>query len=269
MNEPANDDLLPEHTEIDAFLAASIREHAERLAAVLDLDAGLAAILTPDDDADRGEPVIAANPGSLSPSRVGTSLPGGQAAIIIIAIRSHVLAFARDLDRARTRSNAFALANDLADALGDARDLSVALSDALACALASADTLDRVAAFATTLDRALASAKALASGNGHRRVDADARDPIYALIGETQRALTYASELASQFEAVEVDASAADLSTLDIKEMRALEGVVWTEETTWPPGVREQVQSRSREIRPGVYKVQGDSERDPSELIST
>ena len=59
---------------------------------MLDLDAGLAAILPPDDDADRDEPVIAANPGSLSPSRAGTSLPGGQAAVIIARTRQRELA---------------------------------------------------------------------------------------------------------------------------------------------------------------------------------
>jgi hypothetical protein len=67
----------------------------------------------------------------------------------------------------------------------------------------------------------------------------------------------------------EVDASGADLSALDLADMSVLEGVVWTEETTWPDGIREQVQSRSLEIRPGVYRVHGGSERDPSELIIT
>jgi hypothetical protein len=48
-----------------------------------------------------------------------------------------------------------------------------------------------------------------------------------------------------------------------------LEGVLWTEGTTWPPHMCEQVRLRSREIRPGVYQVQRGGERDPSELIVT
>ena len=49
--------------------------------------------------------------------------------------------------------------------------------------------------------------------------------------------------------------------------MSVLVGVVWTEETAWPPGIADQVRARSRAIRPGVYRVCGGSERDPSELV--
>src|ERR1700733_7930748 len=62
MNDPANDDLLPQHADIDTSLAAARREHAERLAAALDLDAGLTAILTEDEKAD-GSQATTVNPG--------------------------------------------------------------------------------------------------------------------------------------------------------------------------------------------------------------
>ena len=64
MSEPVNDDLLPEHADIDASLAAARQEHAGRLAAMLDLDAGLAAILTSDEDGGRDASAAAADTGA-------------------------------------------------------------------------------------------------------------------------------------------------------------------------------------------------------------
>ena len=64
---------LPEHAGIDAALAAARREHAERLATVLDLDAGLTAIFTPDEDAGHDEPATAANPGVLASPQSASS----------------------------------------------------------------------------------------------------------------------------------------------------------------------------------------------------
>ena len=181
-----------------------------------------------------------------------------------------------------TRSNVLALVDALADALNLARDLARdpvtrdrdrdrATRDrdlarlrvvARACGLARDLDLD--------LDRATLDLDRAWATLDHARAPLDrARKLARDLIFEIQNALRYARDLARRFEAVEVDASGADLSALDITNIWVLEGVVWTEETTWPPGVREQVQSRSREIRPGVYKVQGGSERDPSQLITT
>jgi hypothetical protein len=74
--------------------------------------------------------------------------------------------------------------------------------------------------------------------------------------------------LVRRFDAIEVDASGADLSALDLTDMTVLEGVTWTDETTWPPGMLERVRTRSREIRPGVYQVRGGSERDPSRMVT-
>ncbi len=75
-----NDDLLPEHEGIDAALASARQEHVQRLAAVLDLDSGLAAILTPDRDADRDELAAANRPGTSAATRPGPPLLSGRAA---------------------------------------------------------------------------------------------------------------------------------------------------------------------------------------------
>jgi hypothetical protein len=42
---------------------------------------------------------------------------------------------------------------------------------------------------------------------------------------------------------------------MEIRHLRTLDGVTWTRETTWPPGITRQVEEHSEEIRPGVYQV--------------
>lgn len=154
----------------------------------------------------------------------------------------------RTLDRAR------ALALDLA------RDLARDLDSALARDLDSARALPLAIARARDLARALGREYDLAS---IRNLSGSLRNLI-------QSALGWADELVGMLYETEVNASGADLSALELADMSVLQGVVWTEETTWPAGVREQVRLRSREIRPGVYQVGGGgSEREPSELVIT
>jgi hypothetical protein len=62
--------------------------------------------------------------------------------------------------------------------------------------------------------------------------------------------------------------SRADLSSEDFSDLDVLEDVIWTRETTWPPGVAGRLLRRSREIRPGVYQVRGHGERDPLSLVT-
>jgi hypothetical protein len=52
---------------------------------------------------------------------------------------------------------------------------------------------------------------------------------------------------------------------LDIDDVEMVAGVIWDETTAWPPGIADQVRAASQEIRPGVYRVGGGSERDPAE----
>ena len=105
MNEPMDDDLSLEHAETDAYLAASRRELVEQLAAGLDLDAGLTAILGTREAqpasgelaAERGAQAWA-HPGKdrkvsstaasqVSPPRIhapsGGSMPTGDVAVLI------------------------------------------------------------------------------------------------------------------------------------------------------------------------------------------
>jgi hypothetical protein len=146
-------------------------------------------------------------------------------------------------------------ASGLDDALGRAQDLALALGQS------------RAGSFRRVPD---------VGGSGfklHRT-----RDLIEVLAGEINDVGIRLGKLAEaltscagsipldQLAAVQVDASGADLSEVDLPDLDVLDGVIWTPETTWPPGVAHGVRSRSREIRPGVYQVCSGSERDPSKL---
>ena len=254
----------------------------------------------------KDEPAAAAGPDALACSRAGLAAPGGQAAAII-AMRARASALACALAQAHARACALrfavrgpgrpvpvlgragaidrALACDLGRALLQARDVTRDLRRArdLARDLTRASAGDRAleTGHAIDLDRTvdladdLARDLALARGLSRTRDLAEARDLARGrardratdLARGLQEAVGRAEELAGRFHAGEVDASGADLSALDLTDISVLVGVVWTAETAWPPGIADQVRARSREIRPGVYRVCGGSERDPSELV--
>jgi hypothetical protein len=255
---------------------------------------------------EKDEPAASVDPDALACSRAGLPVPGGQAAAII-AMRARVRALAGGLAQAHARACALrlavrglgrpvpvlgrarlidrALACDLTRALLQARDVTRDLMRArdlardLARAGASGRTLevghvieldrtvdlagalagDLALARGLSLTRDLAAARDLARGR--------ARDRATDLARSLQEAVGRAEELVGRSHEGEVDASGADLSALDLTDISVLVGVVWTEETAWPPGIADQVRARSREIRPRVYRVCGGSERDPAELV--
>lgn len=80
-------------------------------------------------------------------------------------------------------------------------------------------------------------------------IDSLDRDPAPGL----SRAL--ALDIAGLLRAQQADVSAADLSGVEVRHMDVLDGVVWTRETTWPPGIVDQVEEHSDEIGFGVYRL--------------
>ena len=209
-----------------------------------------------------------------------------RACVLRFAVRGRgrsvpVLGRATAVDRAVDR----ALGCDLTRALLQARDVTRDLMHArdLARDFTRASASDRTleAGHAIDLDRTvdladdLARDLGLARGLSSTRDLADARDLARGrardratdLVHGLQEAVGWAEELVGRSHEGEVDASGADLSALDLTDTSVLVGVVWTEETAWPPGIADQVRARSREIRPGIYRVCGGSERDPSELV--
>ncbi|MFC6087497.1 hypothetical protein [Sphaerisporangium aureirubrum] len=70
-------------------------------------------------------------------------------------------------------------------------------------------------------------------------------------------------DLIHSLETIEVDASGLDLRHLDLHEVEALTGVLWTLDTAWPPAIATQVRARSTEITPGTYRVHGRDTQHP------
>ncbi|MGI5330923.1 hypothetical protein [Actinomadura nitritigenes] len=63
-----------------------------------------------------------------------------------------------------------------------------------------------------------------------------------------------------------------DLTALDLTKgnLEVLDGAVWDETTQWPPGLRNPIKARSKQIEPGRYRVHdGGTERDPHEAAHT
>jgi hypothetical protein len=267
--------------ELEQILAAANAELLEHIEAATDPSLTLSAVMA--------RPPVSYFPGRPSPA--------GEAAVIL-AERSlaRTIDRARDnagsihraladvLDRNRARDNARTRASNRARAIARAVDRSLAI----AYNIASANALYRARADARDLGQTLGHARAIAravdfalDGQLAENLAAIAQalypEPDFADLGrgcdralDLKCALNRHSVLVPRFDAVEVDASGVDLSALDLPDMSVLEGVVWTDETIWPPGVREQVDPLSHEIDAGVYQVQsGGSEREPSRLVTS
>jgi hypothetical protein len=149
--------------------------------------------------------------------------------------RAHVLDSAHALDRAD--AGALNSARVLADNIHDARALVRDLGRELETELATAGDL------ASNLVRVLAD-------NIH-----DARALVHALSRTLTRARDLSSAFAHELLAQQVNAAGADLSALKIERVEILEGVTWTDQTRWPPRIKELVQEASEEIGDGVYQV--------------
>jgi hypothetical protein len=279
-----NDDLLPGHADLDAALDSARREQIRRLAATLDLDGGLDAIL-PRAARVGHDPATTTMTAARVPGRVAPTLLDGEAALLImIRVRVRSLALSLSLaiqivrthDLGRTLNLSFDVARNLAGIL----DLARARADDLDRDLDSSRLRDlfpaRARELARHIDRASArdrdDAHALASATrrGRRNPRARTRDRDLALdlYGRLHATHGWAKQLSSQVNAVVIDASGADLSSLDLPDVSVLEGVVWTEETTWPAGVLGEVRAQSEMIRDGVYQVRGGTEREPAGLVS-
>lgn len=94
-----------------------------------------------------------------------------------------------------------------------------------------------------------------------------AADLAADLAGHLSLYLDRARALARNLGTQKVDASGADLSHADIHGVEVLGGVIWTVQTTWPPGMAAGIRSQSREIRPGVYQVIQGNHPDRAALV--
>lgn len=277
-------------TQLDQLLAATNRELLEYIEATAEPGQVLTKIMA----LSAQEPH---NPGATTtPSASHESSETLAAAMLGVRIsardlareldRTCALARANDLTRARDLDRTCALANDLTRTrdLDRTRNLAFALASALDLDLASASDLDliliRASAFDRTrnlarasdlardLDRALTLARDLASDLAHTHDLDRALDLARDLDSALDLARDRAGGLVSDLDAQHVDASDADLSGMEIRQLDLLNGIVWTRQTLWPPAIAAQVEAHSAEIRPGTYQVRlGDTQdRDPLAL---
>ncbi|MEV4138814.1 hypothetical protein AB0J72_42450 [Dactylosporangium sp. NPDC049742] len=136
-------------------------------------------------------------------------------------------------------------------------------------------TLDRARGIAGELALTLATADRLDAGRDAalRRASGRAADLADVLTSPslrnlalaTARALaqTHVDKVRTELAAVHLDASGLDLSDLgdvDPDNLAVLVGVIWNDETTWPPALAAPVRERSRQLRPGVYQVESVSD---------
>jgi hypothetical protein len=77
------------------------------------------------------------------------------------------------------------------------------------------------------------------------------------LVRDVDHARELAHGLYAALGAVPVDVSAVDLSQVEVTDLEALAGVVWTRETIWPLGMAERVELHSEEIGDGSWRVRG------------
>lgn len=273
MKGPTDDDLLPEHTDTDAYLATIRRELIEQLAAGLDLNAGLSAILgTRDRQVGFSEQTAATNAdNSPSAMSVTPSSASSTADCVVVVITTRMRG--RDLDRTVGLASAFAnvFANNLArgqrrhHALEVLRELARDLDSALEIIheiISEPDRfpiIDRIGVLESgaAVTRHLADNLGCLRDLGRERELGRDVDPDLAREFDRGVEATHnqVRELLRRLNQMEIDASGADLSLLGLSDMDVLEGVVWTDETVWPPGVYDQVRALSSEIRPGVYQV--------------
>jgi len=66
---------------------------------------------------------------------------------------------------------------------------------------------------------------------------------------------------------IQIDATGADLSCGNFRDLDVLEGVIWTPDTIWPSGVLDLVLARSDEVSPGVRQVRRGSEHRPRQSV--
>lgn len=200
-------------------------------------------------------------------------------AALAIDIRSNTRRLGRVLDRGLDRAGV--LERDLERTSPLVRGLGLTISRALASNLARAVASDLDVAN----DLADALVRALVHGlDGHLNALNDARSRARHLAGDLVRDLDLDPDAARSrvssimdiitrehdrirdldraLGAQHVDASGADLTEIMVEDLGVLEGVILTGQTTWPPGIADQVRACSREIHPGVYQVDSGSNRD-------
>ncbi|MGW3820491.1 hypothetical protein [Streptomyces sp. NPDC005046] len=271
-------------TQLDALLDTAAADLLRQLKATSDTGTLLSAFLEADQTA----------PSTPSTAITSPAIADGQTLITIRALD-------RALNRARSRARVLAhgRSNDLVrgldlarelDFVGDlARELDLARNLALVRARAlvrdferendrwPSDDLPLVRALDLALDRDYDLARDLARdrlGDDGTYTPFDQRDILRELALALDVALVLDGALAlalahpewpwaelRELAKGQVDASGSDLTQVDVSDITLLNNVIWSDDTLWPAGTKPRIRAQSRELRPGVYLVQGGTER--------
>jgi hypothetical protein len=153
------------------------------------------------------------------------------------------------LDRALTHDVAEALTHDIPLTLAITRDLDLELSFIRDRTIELDNDLDLLPGLTPGFVRSIARARHVA------RNLAREEEP--------------ARKLAALVQGIPVDVSGADLSELDVDftDLTVLAGMVWSETTRWPPGVVARLQAYSDDVKQGVFRVRGGTEREEAEGV--
>lgn len=239
MTSPGDADRADSMTDgqLDALLGAANDELLEHVQATADPSRALVAIM-----------VQGTRPGSRHDANAGR-------AASLIAARLHATALTRVLFRARDLARELDSGTHFDDDgyLAETRGPKLARQLDAASNLAHELARDLDSSQARRLALDLFAARCLAlnlDGNFP-----GARERTSALTCYIDRHLSHIRAFAQALMEQSPDVSGADLSDLDIREVGVLDRVVWTAQTTWPPGIAGRVREHSRETRDGVYQV--------------
>lgn len=221
--------------QLDEILAAVNGELLGHLEATIDPSRLLADLMSPGHGQHSAEPTAPAAPRDpgRSPAREMIRKRALASDLLHDLARAYDLAHALDLDFGLDRALDLDLARDIAREVDHA------------CARARALGHDDTPVLVDVLD----ALRAMIDDRYLDHVD------VHALVSQLDLSAGRARRTAADSRAQPVDASGADLSDLEIGDIDALDGVVWTRQTSWPPGIARQVEEHSEEIGDGVYRM--------------
>ena len=152
------------------------------------------------------------------------------------------------------RATGAAVASVHARHLRERRDVEVSRLKRLTAELV--DAIGRMRALEQSADDGLAEAEAHAAGLARAFNAVEGRD-----LATSSARLVVQQHLRGVnggLRAFPMDVSGMDLSSvqgLTWRNLRALSGLIWNEDTVWPPRVADLVRERSLQVRPGMYQV--------------
>lgn len=260
---------LSQHAAIDSYLTGARRALTAKLAAGLDLDAGLDAILGHGEEPPSRGRRVATGPDSSAGWAIWIRQRAWNQFVDLDKFKRYFTAdyAALKVEQVGMREMEATMA-DWHGILSDKQRRAETLRRVIRTEVGADQGLLRAALVADlgTVTDALAEAMNLLDSAA---CGLDLDSVVTSISDHIHLAARMARALVDRVLTLQVDASGADLSSLARIDMSLLAGVVWTDETLWPPFTdHDLLRARSADIAPGVYQVTGGNERDRSDLVT-